>query len=348
MSLSSYASEALSSLSDAQLTFLQGLPKAELHAHLNGSIPLDVLQEMARDYISAHSSDLIPVSGVVQKGVENLTKGVVLNEIHDFFGLFPAIYALTSSPATVAKAARAVLESFLDGSSPQCTYMELRSTPRATDLMDRHGYLQAVLGEVERYPAGQAALIVSIDRRMDEAIAEECVNLAITLKQQRRRVVGIDLCGDPLAGDLQRFVKHFQKAKSCGLGVTVHIAETADNPASETDDLLRAFAPSRLGHATFLDQEAMRIVFEKDIAVEICLTSNLLCKTVQSLEDHHIRFYLERNHAIAICTDDQLPFRTNLTAEYALLLAKPPLGLGLTQDEVKKIAAMSLSRRFSQ
>ncbi|TFK47988.1 adenosine deaminase-like protein [Heliocybe sulcata] len=343
MPLSSYALQALASLTDSEIQFLRELPKAELHAHLNGSIPLEVLQEMAREYVSANSSN---VPRLVMSGVETLTQGVEFNELNDFFGLFPAIYALTSSPATVARATRAVLQSFLDGPLRQCTYIELRSTPRATDSMDRLGYLQAVLGEVERYPPDKAAVIVSVDRRMEEPVVDECVSLALKLRQEGRRVVGVDLCGDPLAGDLQRFVKYFQKAKTAGLGVTVHIAETADNPPSETDDLLHAFAPSRLGHATFLDQEAMRIVFEKDIAVEICLTSNLLCKTVKSLEDHHIRFYLERNHAIAICTDDQLPFRTNLVAEYALLLAKRPLGLGLTRDEVKKIAEMSLSRKF--
>ena len=45
-------------------------------------------------------------------------------------------------------------------------------------------------------------------------------------------------------------------------------------------------------------------------------------------------------------TDDILPFRTSLLAEYALLLAQPPLGLGLTEDEVKEIGKMSLRARF--
>lgn len=45
-------------------------------------------------------------------------------------------------------------------------------------------------------------------------------------------------------------------------------------------------------------------------------------------------------------TDDILPFRTSLLAEYALLLAQPPLGLGLTENEVKEIGEMSLRARF--
>ena len=47
-------------------------------------------------------------------------------------------------------------------------------------------------------------------------------------------------------------------------------------------------------------------------------------------------------------TDDTLPFRTSLIAEYALLMAEPPLGLGLSEDEVRAIGKMSLDARFSK
>ena len=45
-------------------------------------------------------------------------------------------------------------------------------------------------------------------------------------------------------------------------------------------------------------------------------------------------------------TDDVLPFRTSMTAEYALLVAAPPLGLGLTESEVQRIAEMGMESRF--
>lgn len=78
--------------------------------------------------------------------------------------------------------------------------------------------------------------------------------------------------------------------------------------------------PHRLGHATFLDDQAKELVLARGTCIEICLTSNILCafaptrieqwtltsdivrcKTVGRLEDHHIRYYLERNHPIAVC-----------------------------------------------
>ena len=45
-------------------------------------------------------------------------------------------------------------------------------------------------------------------------------------------------------------------------------------------------------------------------------------------------------------TDDILPFQTSLVGEYAMLLAQPPYGLGLEEEQVKEIAAMSMNARF--
>lgn len=66
-----------------------------------------------------------------------------------------------------------MLEQFLEAEwlgpnePPQCTYLELRTTPRKNEHMSREQYLDAVLQEIEKYPAEASALIVSLDRRMD-------------------------------------------------------------------------------------------------------------------------------------------------------------------------------------
>lgn len=201
------AAEALQSLTESQIAFLQELPKAELHAHLNGCIPLATLQEMAKEYLAVEpeSSSSSPVSldpNGVRASLRKLQQGFVLDELHDFFGLFPAIYTLTATPHSLAIATRDVLRQFLDpipGSDTraQAAYLELRSTPRETPSMTRMQYVETVLDEVEKYSKDRAAFIVSLDRRMSDSVARECVEIAIGLKRKGRRVVGVDLCGDP-------------------------------------------------------------------------------------------------------------------------------------------------------
>lgn len=200
MSLSQPALDAIETLTPSQVDFLKALPKAELHAHLNGSIPLPVLQELAKEYVPSETdSDQTLLD--IQSGIDKLQEGVVLNEIHDFFGLFSAIYALTSTKEALARATKAVIAEFLElkegEECPQATYLELRSTPRKTVAMTRLEYVETVLDEVEKYRSDQAAVIVSLDRRMSKEVADECVEAAITLKNKGRRVVGVDLCGDP-------------------------------------------------------------------------------------------------------------------------------------------------------
>lgn len=189
------SAKALESLSLDQVSFIQSLPKAELHAHLNGCIPLQCLQQLADRFTS--DTETIP-SESIRSGIETLKKGVVLTTISDFFGLFTTIYALTSTRESLAYATRAVLEDFLDGPNPQCSYLELRSGPRLTSGVTRMEYVETVLDEIEAYPKEQAAYILSLDRRMTSDVAEECIDIAVKLKQSGRRIVGIDLCGDPL------------------------------------------------------------------------------------------------------------------------------------------------------
>ncbi|KAF5381891.1 hypothetical protein D9757_007598 [Collybiopsis confluens] len=348
------AALALSSLSRSQISFIENLPKGELHAHLNGCVPLSVLRHLAESY-EPDGDPSRPSLAQITAGLHTL-ESFDLDDIHGFFGAFRTIYALIATREALATATRAVLSQFLDSPSPneppECVYLELRTTPRHTSTLSVEDYIDCVLSEVERYTPNQAALILSLDRRMpldgdDTAVTiSKVVAEAIRLKNDGRRVVGLDLCGDPLAGDMSLLEPYIAKAKTAGLGITLHIAETLRNSPEETLQLL-SYGPHRLGHATFLDEEAKAKVVKDKIGIEICLSSNLM-QTVPTLSAHHITHYLEQNHPIAICTDDTLPFRNSLKGEYALLLAPPPVGLGVTEAQVEKIAQGSLDAAFSR
>jgi len=196
------ADAALRALTPSQLAFIQRLPKAELHAHLNGSIPLPLLQSLAREHTSSAPATADDNADVVLAGIQRLQAAEPFDGIDDFFDLFPAIYLLTSTPASLKRATRAVLSHFLDpptagSASAPVAYIELRTTPRATPHMSRRVYLETVLDEIEARAPDAAALIVSLDRRMTPDVAREVLALVVQLRREGRRVVGVDLCGDP-------------------------------------------------------------------------------------------------------------------------------------------------------
>jgi adenosine deaminase len=177
--------------------------------------------------------------------------------------------------------------------------------------------------EIERYPATQTSLIVSIDRRMSDRDLEECVDLAIMFKNSGRRVVGIDVCGDPEKGDMQIFTKHILRAKQAGLGLTVHIAEVRDlyyicityedqrgvqtkqNTAEESKILL-GWRPDRLGHATFLSDQLKNEFFADPLqrdtgtmykpCIEICLSSNLMWDKAQMSTSYRTQLFFQRQN----------------------------------------------------
>jgi adenosine deaminase len=60
---------------------------------------------------------------------------------------------------------------------------------------------------------------------MSVGVMEEIVDLAIRLKDEGLGLVGVDLCGDPMKGNVEEWRHIFEKARTGGLGVTLHIAE---------------------------------------------------------------------------------------------------------------------------
>lgn len=64
--------------------------------------------------------------------------------------------------------------------------------------------------------------------------------------------------------------------------------------------------PDRLGHATFLTPSAKSTIIAKKLPIEICIGSNVACKTVPSVEEHHVGWALENEVPILICVS--LPY----------------------------------------
>jgi len=158
-------------------------------------------------------------------------------------------------------------------------------------------------------------------------------------------IVPVGTTGESPTLSYEEHILVIERAVECVAGKIKVIAGTGGNSTAETNELLSC-EPERLGHATYLDEEAKEVVLARRTCIEMCLTSNLLCKTVQQLQDHPIRYYLARNHPIAICTDDILPFRNSILGEYALLMAPKPVGLGLTESEIETVARMGMESRF--
>ncbi|KAG1470136.1 hypothetical protein G6F56_002856 [Rhizopus delemar] len=277
------------------------LPKVELHAHLNGSISPATMKELVerkKETKPKLSEFKIP---------ENL-------DADSFFPLFGFIYELTDDEESVKIATRNIIDEF---ARDNVRYLELRTTPRsnAETGMTKTSYLEAVTSVIQEPRKDiTVRLIVSADRRNTLEEAEEVIDLAVAFRS--KGVVGIDLCGDVKQGSFENLKPAFDRAKFLEFPVTLHFNEVIEN-LPEGPAML-AFRPNRLGHATILDEYCRKTIYENHVPIEICMTSNVLCKTAKSYEQHHIKELIDHGHPFVLSTDDKGVFFSDLSNEYRI------------------------------
>ncbi|KAI8820215.1 uncharacterized protein EV422DRAFT_497052 [Fimicolochytrium jonesii] len=324
--LTPFIQAAYGSLEDL-LDFCRRLPKVELHAHLNGSIPPAALKDLALRKLGQrlHKDDaaqeaLNVLNALDEVECTGLTFGICVR----FFPLFPAIYALTNDEESLTFIAHSVIDGFKNDG---VRYLEVRSGPRDAPEtgMTKETYIQTLLKAFGSASCDDilVKLIVAIDRKQTKDGAEGVIDLA--LKHRDEGIVGVDLCGDPSYGHFDNVAKDaMRKAKSAGLKVTIHLGEV-DGRHDESLSML-SIPPDRLGHATYMSDEVRQRVYQERIPIEICMTSNVLTKTVPSYEEHHLGDALREDHPSVLCTDDVGIMRSTLSNEYAIAASTFDLG----------------------
>ncbi|ORX55373.1 adenosine deaminase-like protein-like protein [Piromyces finnis] len=284
------------------------LPKIEFHAHLNGSITPKTMNELIEQR-KGKEPDLagFAVKKLIQPNFQ----------LEDFFPLFNTVYRLTDNTESIEYITRNVLKEFAaDG----VCYIELRSTPRQNleKGMKKKNYAEtliSVINEINKKNDIIVRLILSIDRKASLEEAMETVNLAIELKSTGI-VVGVDMCGNTNGGEFLRIKPAFHYAKKNNLSVTLHVAEI---PNCREDNLnMIEVSPNRMGHCTFLEDDLLKWAKDNNVAIETCITSNIICRTVKSYDVHPCIEYMKNDQPFTICTDDKGIFNCDLSDEYLI------------------------------
>ncbi|RMZ71383.1 adenosine deaminase [Pyrenophora seminiperda CCB06] len=215
----------------------------------------------------------------------------------------------------------AVLRDFQDDG---LVYVELRTTPRAIPEtgVTKENYVKTVLDILNAHNddsrnSMRAFLILSIDRRNTIAEADQVVDLAV--KYKSAGVVGVDLCGDPAKGDIRIFQDSFARAKASGLKITLHFAESEPSSSDLELRTLLSWNPDRLGHVIHVKEEFRKVIEQRAIGVELCLSCNVHAKMITgTYSDHHFGIWRHSSVPVALSTDDVGVFGSPLSQEYFL------------------------------
>lgn len=298
------------------INFLREMPKVELHAHLNGSLNIDSIKELAEKVYGPQTEEF---AGMCQRFIK-FTKG---DDLNDCFEKFKFVHELTSTRKGLHYATELVMRDF---AKDNVMYLELRTTPKSNENMTRREYLQTVMDSIKnaskKYPI-VVKLLPSINRAEPVEMAEETIDVTLNLHQNNDDIiVGIDFSGNPNCGKFRDFKPLLEKARNSGLKLAIHCAEI-DNPPEIREMIM--FGMSRCGHGTFLQCSGIQHMKEENIPIECCLTSNIKSGTVSSIASHHLKDILLADAPKVLCTDDSGVFNTTLSDEF--LLACEALGL---------------------
>ncbi|XP_076675439.1 adenosine deaminase-like protein isoform X2 [Andrena cerasifolii] len=269
------------------------------------------------------------------------------SSLGECFKVFDVAHSVTVTSEAVFQATYDVIKEFKEDN---VIYLELRSTPRAVDgQMTKQEYIEAIIRAFQTcktdFPDMLVKLLVSINRKQGYKAAQENIELAIRFsKEYPEYIVGLDLSGDPKTGDA--FLELLKKARTAGLKIAAHCAEIPNEV--ETVDILE-FKPDRLGHCTCIhpklqgSQRLFSMLLNSKIPIELCLTSNVQCKTVPSYGCHQFKYLYEAEHPVCLATDDKGVFHTSLSREYEIAGTTFDLG----REQLVKLCVASVQYAFA-
>lgn len=280
-------------------------PLAELHAHLSTAINPSVYWQIA--HAQGFKLPKKEYSEFIDYIMLSEKKAMPLNEyLHTIY--HPLLNKLSSGTYALEKAA---YEIFSGGYRNGITLMELRTNPMKHNNnaeLDLDHIILAMLHGMERalleYESLSAGIIFCMAREF--SYEQNAILVEKAIKYKNRGIIGIDVAG-PANPDfhLKDYADLFEKARTEGLGVTIHSGEVVQ--ANDMWDALEFGKPTRIGHGikAAYDKELMKKLAKEKIVLEICPLSNLATQAVENTEELTFIFktFLENGVLFTINTD---------------------------------------------
>ncbi|MEB3197864.1 MAG: adenosine deaminase [Candidatus Sericytochromatia bacterium] len=286
-------------------------PKADLHCHLDGSLRLDTLIELARAQGKAAE---LPTDDrdELQRILEAIDDS---HSLADYLVWFKYTIMVMQDAASLRRVAYELVE---DAARENVLYIEVRYAP--IEHMRGGLSLQAVneavlsgLRDAERDTGTKARVIICGLRDRFESESFRLAELAVAYKNEG--VVAFDLAGGEAGNPAKLHVHAFAHARDKNLNITCHAGE-AWGPES-IHQAISDCGAHRIGHGVTLrdDKDLLQYVIDHRIPLEMCPTSNVQTRVVPSFAEHPIQFYARHQVRLTVNTDNRLFSRTTSTEE---------------------------------
>lgn len=289
----------------------------DLHLHLSGATSPVLLFEMINE------TGLKIKTKKYNEFADTLTmKRDKIKSLDDYLNICHIIDESQSSP-------RAIEMSFYDSYKNSflcgCDYLELRWNPykRSQDFkIDLDRLIISARAGFEK-----ANYVFGIDGGMIFCLGRDCTepqNEAIfkkAIQYYKKGVIGIDVAGPEAKTPLKdEFYNFYKTANALGLITTIHAGEPNYEGVEDTlATILEKYKPNRIGHGIQIVKfpELMKKASSQGVELEICITSNLMTRSVQDEKEFFNIFKTLEEYQIKynICTDAVYSLNTNIKIE---------------------------------
>jgi adenosine deaminase len=310
------------------------MKKAELHLHLDGSLRISTVRELAiSEGILDESITLSAVEKLLE--VDEGTKSLV-----DYLKKFDLPVMVMQTRENISRVTFELVE---DLAKENYIYAEIRFAPHLhTDKgLELTEVVEAVLSGVkqgEQKYGVKIGVILCMMRHLPVSKGLEIVELADEYRSSG--VVGIDLAGNESFSPLL-FKESFDLAKAKKIKFTIHAGESM-GPKSVADAL--NMGASRIGHGirSIEDLSVVDRLVKEGVALEICPTSNWQTQVYPDFSKYPLKELIEKGVTISLNTDNRKVSDNDLVEEIELIMDK----FGVTEDEVKEMIKNSIIKSF--
>lgn len=317
-------------------SLLKKLPKVELHCHLDGSLRIETILDLAqRQNVSLPSYDASGLTKILSIGKKRGT-------LEEYITRFDITLSVMQTPDSLKRIAYELIE---DVAAENIRYIEIRYSPilhtsNGMTLEEAIFSVRDGLKKGEKDFGVRSGIIVCGIRHISPEASLKLADLCVRFKN--KGVVGFDLAGAEENFPAKDHREAFYMILNHNINATIHAGE-AFGPTS-IHQAIHYCGAHRIGHGTRLkeDKDLMRYVNNHRIPLEICLTSNWHTFSVRSLKHHPMRYYYDQGIRVTLNTDNRLMSNTTLTKEFGLARDL----FGFTLHDFREVTIVAMKSAF--
>jgi adenosine deaminase/aminodeoxyfutalosine deaminase len=319
-------------VSESTGEFVRRLPKAELHLHLEGTATPETLVELSERHPA---------------GRLTLEQARALYRYVDFTGFLMAFKAITERLLTAddyelitwrmtqALAAQGVVHAEVYVSVGVVYYW------RRIEFEPLFAGMERARLRAERELGITIFWIFDAVRHFGVEEAARVFHKAAEMRREYASIIGIGIGGDERRTGAKPFRELYAEARNVGLRLTAHAGETV-GPEGIWGAL--NIGAERIGHglSAQYDAELTEVLAERQVPIEICITSNVRTGSCASLPEHPVRRYFDSGLMITLNSDDPTLFGSDLFGEYRLAESE----FQFTAEQLRELASNSIEASF--